>query len=78
MPIINEKQQNLDANIYILNFNEIKYIELNNGLQFNIKFKNDKETVAFYPTTNKWVHRSKVYYGDADKIIEWLEEQGGI
>jgi len=34
-----------------------------------------KKTADFYPTKNKWRVGSAIYYGDAEKFINWFERR---
>jgi hypothetical protein len=62
---------NFRKNLAFMVETNIDYVPMNNQTQFNLVLKNG-ETVAFYPSTNKWVHNSKVYYGNAEKMWDWV------
>ena len=68
-----DKELNYQKNVEFFADMNIDYTPYNNDRQFNLKFL-DGETVAFYPTTNKWVHRGKSYKGDAEKLWDWIGE----
>ena len=66
------KSKNLKSNMDFLNEGEYDYEVYNHGYQLN--FEIEQGSVSFYPSTNKWVLKQKVYYGDAQSLIKWLEK----
>jgi hypothetical protein len=34
-----------------------------------------KPVVDFYPTVNKWRKGKVIYYGNAQKLLDWYEKQ---
>lgn len=67
------KKLNLQQNLEFLNSTNVEYEVYNHGNQLNLRF--GRETVAFYPSTNKWVWRSKTHYGDAKALWDWIGKQ---
>jgi hypothetical protein len=73
-----KKRLNLNKNTVFMEEMNIEYVSMNGGTQFNLVIA-DGRTVAFYPTTNKWVCDGKTYYGDAEKMWDWvgMSEEAG-
>ena len=67
------KSNNLKNNLDFLNNGEYDYEVYNHGYRLN--FKTKQGSVSFYPSTNTWVLKQKVYYGDAQALIKWLEKR---
>lgn len=64
------KENNLESNMKYLNDIEADYEVHNKGYQLN--FETHLGTIAFYPSTNKWVLNSKTYYGNAQNLVNWV------
>jgi hypothetical protein len=50
----------------------IPHTSHNDGIQINIKMEN--ETVAFYPTTDKFVWRSQTFAGGVEMLHEFASK----
>ena len=67
------KAANMKANLGYLNSINADYEVYNHGYQLN--FKMNKEIVAFYPSTNKWVLNNKIFFGTAKHFINWMKKK---
>jgi hypothetical protein len=67
------KEGNMIKNLEYLNSVNANYEVFNGGYQLN--FYCSFGTVAFYPSTNKWVVNGKVYYGTAKNLIGWIKNR---
>lgn len=64
-----QKQERYDKNMVIIQQCELKYRVDQNG---TVLFKTLKGTVCFYPSTNKFMLKSKVHYGDAKSVLGFI------
>ena len=67
------KSHNLTKNLEYLNEISADYEVFNYGYQLN--FKTSFGTVAFYPSTNRWVFEDKVTYGTAQSFVNWIKNK---
>jgi len=65
-----ERESRLESNMRYLNKIEADYEVYNAGYQLN--FKVSFGTIAFYPSTNRWVLNGKTHYGNAEDLVNWV------
>ena len=75
MPSKAQNASNLKRNLDYLNSIDSDYDVFNNGYQLNFVI-DDGSTIAFYPSTNRWVYDTETYYGGAKKLIKWMIKRG--
>lgn len=64
-----EKRKRYDKNMIIVKQCEFEYrLDLNG----TVLFKTENGTVCFYPSTNKFMLKSKVRYGDAKSVLGFI------
>lgn len=64
------KANNYTKNIDVIKNCGIEYRQDQNG---TVIFKTTQGTVCFYPTTNKFALKRKVYYGKANSVISFIK-----
>ncbi|MBK5075172.1 hypothetical protein I2492_19415 [Budviciaceae bacterium CWB-B4] len=65
-----EKEERYEKNILIIQQCKLNYHIDDNG---TVLFKTIKGTVCFYPSTNKFMLKNKVHYGDANSVIGFIK-----
>ena len=64
-----EKRKRYDENMVIVKRCEFEYRVDQNG---TVLFKTENGTVCFYPSTNKFMLKNKVRYGDANRVLGFI------
>lgn len=67
-----EKQKRYDENMAIVKQCEFKYRVDQNG---TVLFKTENGTVCFYPSTNTFMLKTRVYYGDAKNVLGFIKNR---
>jgi len=67
-----KKIQNMKDNMEYLHEINANFISLNGSHQLN--FRESFGVISFYPTTNKWVYKNQVFYGNAEKLMKWIKD----
>ena len=64
-----EKRERYDKNMVIVKRCEFEYRVDQNG---TVLFKTENGTVCFYPSTNTFMLKNKVRYGDANSVLGFI------
>ena len=67
-----EKQKRYDENMAIVKQCEFKYRVDQNG---TVLFKTENGTVCFYPSTNKFLLKNRIYYGNAKNVLGFIRNR---
>lgn len=68
------KANNKNKNMEVIENSNIKYCIDQNG---TVLIKVKMGTVCFYPTTNKFLVKGKVYYGNAKNCLGFIKNREG-
>lgn len=67
-----EKRKRYDKNMIIVKQCEFEYrLDLNG----TVLFKTENGTVCFYPSTNKFMLKNRVYHGDAKSVLGFIRNR---
>lgn len=68
------KLERLEIAHQVLTAESIAYTEHNQGLHFKLPAYG----CDYWPTTNKWMHKGKVYKGDIASLLGFMRNHGSI